>query len=148
MAKWQQVLIALAFVLCVAYATNAPAATPSAPATTGSKTSGRQAGGAAITGAGIISALSSMIPSGLGNILPVALLFGLGALLVPALGLGLLLREGRRSDNVVNYADPYGYSYYRSFPSFKINTSAIIDGLSDVFERVVKAIDNVDKKYN
>ena len=42
-------------------------------------------------------------------------------------------------------SDPY---YYRSFPSFNINTSAIMDGISDVFERVMKALDNVDKKYN
>lgn len=57
----------------------------------------RQAGAStAVTGSGIISALSSMLPSAIGNVLPMFLLFGLGALMVPALGLGLLLREGRR----------------------------------------------------
>ncbi|XP_074594564.1 uncharacterized protein LOC141849947 isoform X2 [Brevipalpus obovatus] len=101
----------------------------------------RQAGAStALTGSGIISALSSMIPSAIGNVLPMFLLFGLGALMVPALGLGLLLREGRRSE--------YPAYYYRSFPSFKINTSALIDGASDVLERVMKALDNVEKKYD
>lgn len=50
----------------------------------------------ALASSGVISALSSMLPGMLGNALPMAFLFGLGALLVPALGLGLLLREGRR----------------------------------------------------
>jgi len=101
--------------------------------------SNRQSGAAAaLTGSGILSTLGSMVPGVVSNMLPLVLLFGLGALMVPALGLGLLLREGRRSD-------PY---YYRSFPSFNINTAAIMDGVSDVFERVMKALDNVDKKYN
>ena len=59
--------------------------------------------------------------------------------MVPALGLGLLLREGRRQDQPIYY--------YRSFPSFNINTSALIEGFADVFEKVIKALDNVDKKY-
>jgi len=83
-------------------------------------------------GTGILSALGSMVPGVVSNMLPLVLLFGLGALMVPALGLGLLLREGKR----------------RSFPSFNINTSAIMDGAHDVLERVMKALDNVDKKYN
>jgi len=99
-----------------------------------------------------------MMP-GIGNLIPMALLFGLGALMVPALGLGLLLREGkRRYLNVdawpnfrpaatvvpfVNAEHPY---YYRSFAS--INTSAIMEGISDVFERVMKALDNAEKKYD
>ncbi|RWS09113.1 hypothetical protein B4U79_06886 [Dinothrombium tinctorium] len=99
----------------------------------------RQSGLSAATGTGILSTIGSLIPGGLGSVVPLVLLFGLGALMVPALGLGLLLREGRRSD--------YPY-YYRSFPSFNINTSAIMDGLSDVFERVMRALDNVEKKYN
>lgn len=37
----------------------------------------------------------------------------------------------------------------RSFPSLSsINTSAVMNGLSELFETVMKAIDNVDKKYN
>lgn len=107
-------------------------AAPAAPSTS------RQTGLAGLGGSGILSAIGSMFPSMVGNMLPLVLLFGLGALMVPALGLGLLLREGRRSDH------PY---YYRSFPSFNINTSAIVDGMSDVFERVMKALDNVEKKY-
>ncbi|RWS31816.1 hypothetical protein B4U80_02597 [Leptotrombidium deliense] len=100
----------------------------------------RQSGISAAAGsAGILSTIGSLIPGGLGSVVPLVLLFGLGALMVPALGLGLLLREGRRSD--------YPY-YYRSFPSFNINTSAIVDGVSDVFERVMRALDNVEKKYN
>lgn len=59
--------------------------------------------------------------------------------MVPALGLGLLLREGRRNDQPIYL--------YRSFPSFNINTSALIEGFADVLEKVVKALDNVDKKY-
>jgi len=81
---------------------------------------------------GILSTLGSLVPGVVSNLLPMVFLFGLGALMVPALGLGLLLREGRR----------------RSFPTFNINTSAIMDGVSDVFEKVMKALDNVDKKYN
>jgi len=81
---------------------------------------------------GILSTLGSLVPGVVSNLLPMVFLFGLGALMVPALGLGLLLREGRR----------------RSFPSFNINTSAIMEGASDVFEKVMKALDNVDKKYN
>jgi len=92
----------------------------------------------AMSAGGILSGIASMMPTGFANMLPLVVLFGLGALMVPALGLGLLLREGRRSDH------PY---YYRSFPSFNINTSAIMDGMGDVFERVMKALDNVDKKY-
>lgn len=90
----------------------------------------RQAGGiGALTQSGILSTLGSMVPGVVSNMLPLVLLFGLGALVVPALGLGLL-RETRRS-----------------FPSLNINTSAIMDGVSNVFEQVMNAIDNVDKKY-
>lgn len=54
----------------------------------------RQGTGAAETG--LLSTITSLIPSAIGNMLPMVLLFGLGAFLVPTLGLGLLLREGRR----------------------------------------------------
>lgn len=132
--KWQ--LLALAVLATV---TLALASTNAAAPAQQSGTS-RQTGLGAAGASGILSAIGSMFPSVVGNMLPLVLLFGLGALMVPALGLGLLLREGRRSDH------PY---YYRSFPSFSsINTSAIMDGMSDVFERVMKALDNVDKKYN
>jgi len=136
MAKWIVIVISLAvsIALCYASSNNAPATSSK------SQASGRQGAGAAITGAGVLNALSSMVPGVVSNMLPLVLLFGLGALMVPALGLGLLLREGRRSD-------PYTY-YYRSFPSFNINTAAIKDGAYDIFERVVKAIENADKKYN
>jgi len=87
---------------------------------------------------GILSTLGSLVPGVVSNLLPMVFLFGLGALMVPALGLGLLLREGRRSNQY----------HFRSFPTFNINTSAIMDGVSDVFEKVMKALDNVDKKYN
>lgn len=95
--------------------------------------------GLGAAGTGLLGAIGSMFPSVMSNMLPLVVLFGLGALMVPALGLGLLLREGRRQDQPIYY--------YRSFPSFNINTSALIDGFNDVFERVIKALDNVDKKY-
>lgn len=129
MAKWQVITLAVLATAYVAAATSQVAQPAQQPA-------GRQT---AIGAGGILSGIASMLPSAFSNMLPLVLLFGLGALMVPALGLGLLLREGRRSDH------PY---YYRSFPSFNINTSAIMDGMSDVFERVMKALDNVDKKYN
>jgi hypothetical protein len=130
----------LALALTAAVASLALASVPAAPAApAASPSTSRQTGLAGLGGpSGILSAIGSMFPSMMGNMLPLVLLFGLGALMVPALGLGLLLREGRRSDH------PY---YYRSFPSFNINTSAIVDGMSDVFERVMKALDNVEKKY-
>ncbi|XP_074594565.1 uncharacterized protein LOC141849948 [Brevipalpus obovatus] len=98
----------------------------------------RQSFSSAITGTSLIKALTS-IPRAIGNILPMFFLFGLGALMVPALGLAMLLREGGMSR--------YSY-YYRSLPSFKIDTSAIIDGASDLLERVVKALDDNGKKYD
>jgi len=134
MAKqWQIVLVLVIWQIACCLANN------NAKQTQSSSSSQRQAGvGGMAGGAGLLSTLGSMVPGVVSNMLPLVLLFGLGALMVPALGLGLLLREGRRSDQY----------YYRSFPSFNINTSAIMDGLGDVFERVMKAIDNVDKKYN
>ena len=45
------------------------------------------------------------------------------------------------------FSEYYGYSL-RSFPSFNIDTAAIKDTVIDVFDKVIKAIDNVDKKYN
>jgi len=123
--KWQLIiLVTLSFgAICLASTANNKQNTATQ----------RQSGVAgALTGSGILSTLGSMVPGVVSNMLPLVLLFGLGALMVPALGLGLLLRESRR----------------RSFPSFNINTSAIMDGVSDVFERVMKALDNVDKKYN
>jgi len=127
MAKqWQIVLVLVIWQIACCLANNNAKQTQSS-------SSQRQAGVGAMAGsAGLLSTLGSMVPGVVSNMLPLVLLFGLGALMVPALGLGLLLREGRR----------------RSFPSFNINTSAIMDGLGDVFERVMKAIDNVDKKYN
>lgn len=115
----------------------------------------------AVSGSGILGTLGSMIPSVVTSMAPFVLLFGLGALLVPTLGLGLLLREGKRryiSDPSSIPGSPLTWSfspspndqtyYYRSFPSLKmINTSAVVDGLSDVVERVMRALDNVDKKY-
>ena len=47
----------------------------------------------AISGTSLIRALTS-IPRAIGNFLPMFFLFGLGALMVPALGLAVLLREG------------------------------------------------------
>ena len=126
----EYILLIVSSIVTVALSANSPA--------TNSNGSNRQAG--AVAGTGILNVISSMIPGAIGNVLPMVLLFGLGALMVPALGLGLLLREGRRSE-------PYLY-HYRSFPSFKINTSALVDGASDVLDRVMKALDNVDKKYN
>jgi len=89
--------------------------------------------------AGVLGAVGSMLPSVVSNLAPLVLLFGLGALMVPALGLGLLLREGRRQDQPIYY--------YRSFPSFNINTQGLIEGAADIFEKVIKALDNVDRKY-
>lgn len=134
MAKWQVMTLAMLATAYVALASS-QVAQPAAAAASAQAPSSRQN---ALGAGGILSGIASMLPSAFSNMLPLVLLFGLGALMVPALGLGLLLREGRRSDH------PY---YYRSFPSFNINTSAIMDGMSDVFERVMKALDNVDKKY-
>ncbi|XP_053207780.1 uncharacterized protein LOC128391847 [Panonychus citri] len=126
-ARKEYMFLIVSSIMTIALSANSPATNPNG--------SNRQAGSAT----GIVSLISSMIPGAIGNVLPMVLLFGLGALMVPALGLGLLLREGRRSEP---------YYQYRSFPSFKINTAAIIDGASDVLERVMKALDNVDNKYN
>lgn len=122
--------------LAVAIAT-ASSAAATHPVSAPSAGTSRQTGlGAA---SGVLGAIGSMFPAVVSNMLPLVLLFGLGALMVPALGLGLLLREGRRQDQPIYY--------YRSFPSFNINTSAIVDGVADVLEKVVKALDNVEKKY-
>ena len=130
----------LAASLALAIASGPPAAaTHSGSAVPASATAGtsRQTGLAAASG--VLGAIGSMFPTVVSNMLPLVLLFGLGALMVPALGLGLLLREGRRQDQPIYY--------YRSFPSFNINTSAIVDGVADVLEKVIKALDNVEKKY-
>jgi len=125
MAHKLQVFV-LTLLMCGVLCLASTATKPNSPAQ-------RQSGAAAaLSGSGILSTLGSMVPGVVSNMLPLVLLFGLGALMVPALGLGLLLREGRR----------------RSFPTFNINTSAIMDGVSDVLEKVMKALDNVDKKYN
>ena len=111
-------------------------------AATGQTSSSVAAGTSRQTGlgaTGVLGAIGSMFPAVMSNMLPLVLLFGLGALMVPALGLGLLLREGRRQDQPIYY--------YRSFPSFNINTSAVIDGFADVLDKVMKALDNVEKKY-
>ncbi|KAI1307227.1 hypothetical protein HDE_00833 [Halotydeus destructor] len=136
MAAWQLVALAVLASVTISMATTEADVKTAATAAASTAPAARQN---AIGVSGIMSALGSLMPSAFGNMLPLVVLFGLGALMVPALGLGLLLREGRRSDH------PY---YYRSFPSFNINTSAIMDGMSDVFERVMKALDNVEKKYN
>lgn len=69
-----------------------------APATSNSNSnsasSGTRQGSTALTTA--LSTLTSFLPSSLSGIFPALLLFGLGAMLVPAFGLGMLLREGRR----------------------------------------------------
>lgn len=62
----------------------------------GEASKARQGAGTAAAEAGLLSTITSLIPSAIGNVLPMVLLFGLGAFLVPTLGLGLLLREGRR----------------------------------------------------
>ena len=146
MASWQVIALSVLATVTIALANNAQQAqvaqqhaaaaiiAAQAPAGSPAPASRQNALGVG----SILSGLTSMMPSAFSNMLPLVVLFGLGALMVPALGLGLLLREGRRSDH------PY---YYRSFPSFNINTSAIMDGMGDVFERVMKALDNVDKKY-
>lgn len=82
----EYILLIVSSIVTVALSANSPA--------TNSNGSNRQAGAAA--GTGILNVISSMIPGAIGNVLPMVLLFGLGALMVPALGLGLLLREGRR----------------------------------------------------
>jgi hypothetical protein len=127
----------LAASLALAIASGSPAAaTHSASAVTSANAgTSRQTG----LGTGVLGAIGSMFPAVVSNMLPLVLLFGLGALMVPALGLGLLLREGRRQDQPIYY--------YRSFPSFNINTSALVDGVADVLEKVIKALDNADKKY-
>ncbi|KAG9510650.1 hypothetical protein GZH46_00799 [Fragariocoptes setiger] len=116
------------------------------------------------TAATILGTIGTMVPGIISNMAPLVLLFGLGALMVPALGLGALgmLREGRRSSSDSNppfntgtpfqrYVPSASEYYYlsRSLPSFSnINTSSLLEGLHDVFDRVLKAIDHVDKKYN
>lgn len=97
--------------------------------------------------------------------------------MVPAFGLGMLLREGRRSDYNVQpnlaYATPHNirngqlmpgnlqaqpnsnaqpnaqaeaqsFHYYRSFPSFNFDSGMVLE----VLEKVMKALDNAEKKYN
>lgn len=122
--------------VAIAVATGSSAAATHSVSTPTKGTSRQTGLGAA---SGVLGAIGSMFPAVVSNMLPLVLLFGLGALMVPALGLGLLLREGRRQDQPIYY--------YRSFPSFNINTSAIVDGVADVLEKVVKALDNVEKKY-
>lgn len=68
----------------------------SSGSSSGGASGSRQGLASAITGTGLISTLSSMLPTAVSSFLPVVLLFGLGALMVPAFGLGMLLREGRR----------------------------------------------------
>lgn len=69
----------------------------SSSANSNSATSGTRQASTALTASGILSTLTSFFKSSsLTNFLPGLLLFGLGAMLVPAFGLGVLLREGRR----------------------------------------------------
>lgn len=125
--------------VAVVVATTASGASNAAVAPSAVTPTSRQTGLGVGGLTGILGTIGSMIPVGMSNMLPLVVLFGLGALMVPALGLGLLLREGRRQDQPIYY--------YRSFPSFNINTSALIEGFGDVLEKVVKALDNVDRKY-
>lgn len=127
----------LAVVVMASSPTSVSSNSAASPAVTAPTSRQTGLGAAGLTG--LLGAVGSMIPSAMGNMLPLVLLFGLGALMVPALGLGLLLREGRRQDQPIYY--------YRSFPSFNINTSALVEGFTDVLDKVVKALDNVDRKY-
>lgn len=130
-------IFSLAFATLATSATSGTSASSNAPAVpTASTGTSRQTG---LGAASILGSIGSMFPAVMSNMIPLVLLFGLGALMVPALGLGLLLREGRRQDQPIYY--------YRSFPSFNINTPALIEGFADVFEKVMKALDNVEKTY-
>lgn len=84
----------VAIVLCVE-----KEATQAASSSTNSNsaTSGTRQASTALTASGILSTLTSFFKSSsITSFLPGLLLFGLGAMLVPAFGLGMLLREGRR----------------------------------------------------
>lgn len=50
----------------------------------------------AASASGLMTFLSSIIPGVVNSLMPLAVLFGLGALAVPALGLGILLRSDSR----------------------------------------------------
>jgi len=94
------VTILLCFVAVVHCVEKEAASVASSSTNSNSATSGtRQAASTALTASGILSTLTSFFKStSLTSFLPGLLLFGLGAMLVPAFGLGVLLREGRRSD--------------------------------------------------
>ncbi|XP_076324328.1 uncharacterized protein LOC143232597 [Tachypleus tridentatus] len=75
-------------------------------------------------GTGLAGLLTTLITT----LAPVLILLGLGALLLPVLGIGGF-REGvgRALDDV---------------------NPAFMQNLTEIFEKVAKALDNVDKKYN
>lgn len=92
-------LLSVAILLyCAAIVRCAEEKAPSTTATSSNTaTSGTRQGSNALAASGLLNTLTSLtswLPST--GIVPALLLFGLGAMLVPAFGLGMLLREGRR----------------------------------------------------
>jgi hypothetical protein len=41
-------------------------------------------------------------------------------------------------------SEPQNFHYYRSFPSFNLDSGMVLD----VLEKVMKALDNAEKKFN
>lgn len=82
-------------------------------------------------GGGLSSILSSLGGFGGGNLLstalPLMMVVGLGAMLVPLLG-GAFFRESQK----------------RGLPSV---SPAFLEGVTDILEKFIKALDAVEKKY-
>lgn len=78
--------------------------------------------------------LVASIHRGMDAFFPVVALFG--AMMAAALRLGLL-RQVRREDQ----------RFAKSLSEFSIDTPGLVEGLSDVFQKVNKALNNMDRKY-
>jgi hypothetical protein len=180
--KYICICLTIATICSLAWAAESTSNNGSGSSSTSNTASGnsgsRQGVGSALTASGLLSSLTSLIPTSFSSILPMMLLVGLGALMVPAFGLGLLLREGRRSDtynvqpnlayaaqalrngqmmqanmqanqqqansNAQTAQADQTFQYYRSFPSFNFNSGMVLE----VLEKVMKALDNADKKFS
>ncbi|XP_076311222.1 uncharacterized protein LOC143225517 [Tachypleus tridentatus] len=75
-------------------------------------------------GTGLAGLLTTLITA----LAPILVLFGLGALLLPLIGIGGFREGAGRALDDVN--------------------PALIQSLTEIFENVNKALENVDKKYN
>lgn len=98
-AEAKRIVILAACGVCwvLAHASTLECASDSAPGP--AKTTATQARQSPVSAAAsVIGALGSLVPGLLTNVAPLVVLFGLGALMMPALGMGAmgLLRESRR----------------------------------------------------